>query len=158
LARLDKLINKLVQFKRNVPKLVIDSIEKRQKTVFILIRGQVQKEGINGTGAKITHIYKSYPIYSEGYRKYKTKLGKYKRKIDLTLSGNYLKSMLFERIRTNKFFIGSKYETESGFDLAKHNFNVYPNHLLLTEQNQRLISKTIVQPYLKKKFNETIRI
>lgn len=158
MAPLDKLINRLVKYRDNIPKYVIDSIQKREKTVFRIVRNQVQKNGINGLGEKITNPYKTYPIYSAGYERYKRRIGKYTNKIDLTLSGDYLKSLEFVRMGVNKFYVDSDHHTDDNFDLATHLFDTYPYHLLLTKENQSVVSKLVVEPYLKKKFNETIRI
>ena len=158
MERLDSLIKKLKVFNRNIPNFVIDSVQLQKKEVFKLIKAQIQNKGINGEGEKIRHAFKSYPIYSDGYENLKRKLGLYTGKVDLTLNGNYLDSMEFVRLNKTSFYVDSNYNTAKGFDLGDHNFNVYPNHLLLTMENRVNVSTKIVQPFLTKKFYETIRI
>ena len=155
---LDKKIKQLKKLQKNLDFYVIDSIVKNKKSVIKLVKDQILVQGINGRGEKIRHAFKTYSIYSDGYEIYKRKIGKYTNKIDLTVNGDYLNSLFILKINKTSFVIDSEFTTSAGFDLADHNFNVYPFHLLLTKENRNLVSNLIVKPFLRKKINESLRI
>jgi hypothetical protein len=78
-ARMGQMINDSL---RLIESAVIDLVTKRQ----------IYEQGILPTGDPIRPLDKTYPVYSSMYELYKTQLGIYQGHVDLSLTGQFLKS------------------------------------------------------------------
>ena len=146
---LDKLLINFNKFNdpQFVSGLINEAIRRNENKIILLnTKDQIFNKSITSKGNKIKRKFASYPIYSDGYTKYKKKLGKYRSKIDLSLSGRYLDSYEITYL-FQKFLIEPNSENA---DLGQVLKNAYGDTIEgFTDENLNKISD-IIQPDLVK--------
>lgn len=105
IQRLNNLnnVNLLVRF-------LLTAIYKNEKLITVRVTDRIYK-GKRADGQNIKPLKKPYPIYSQGYEKYKKEKGKYQGHVDWSLTGEYLKGV---RIKTDKKSIYIEGDKEVG--------------------------------------------
>jgi hypothetical protein len=138
-----------------VEKTVLQSVQENQEQIIKLNTDeQLFRQGIDSENKKLTHKYKSYPIYSASYEALKKRKGKYQGYIDLSLKGDYLKG--FElKLFDNYFVIESpEIALEGGYDLAEILRDNYGEKTEgLTPENIQKVAEIILNDFQKQMFD-----
>lgn len=125
-----------------------EAVKQIEKTVIELItKGQVYK-GELSDGSKIRPLDRQYPIYHPMYEAYKSQLGRYQGHVDLSLSGEFLKSWLII-YDTDGFTIKAGTVMREGKDLAEHLRGRYGDYEQISEKNMEALRGMIKQALIR---------
>ena len=129
-------------------RFINEAVKQIEKTVIELItKGQVYK-GKLADGSKIRPLDRSYPVYHPMYEAYKSQLARYQGHVDLSLSGEFLKSWVII-YDADGFTIKAGTVIRDGKDLAEHLRGRYGDFEEISNENMEALRGMIKQALIR---------
>lgn len=158
LDKLDKLVKLLKKIPTESLKIADKSILFNQSVFVGLNRNQLITEGVDAEGEPLQYKHprtsKVGKVYTKGYERFKQKKGGNINKVDLSLSGTYLRSLKLDHKRLGVFNIKAE---KRGFDLQKElEWNYGPEIHGISENNLQWFGERYIKPSVDERIQQLI--
>lgn len=146
---IDQFVKSLEGLFKEVAQEFPDMVQTAATTAKALLKNRITNEGLTAEAV-------AFPVYSEGYKKFKEKEGKYTGKTNLTFTGRMLNSLKIVETGHGKdgYFATVGASGQDNIDKLNFNEEHYHNVLGLTKKEQNNLAKDMdadIQKVIDKK-------
>lgn len=156
--KLDKLVKLLKKIPQESLKIADQTVVFNQSVLIGLNRNQLITKGEDAEGKAIKYLHpRTSPVgnvYTKNYERFKRKKGGDINKVDLSLSGSYLRTLTLDHKRLGTFKIKAQ---KNGFDLQKElEWNYGADIHGISDKNMKWFGDRYIQPTVDNRIQQLI--